>query len=39
VTSAAETNLLGTRTADLSLAGNKLKFELHPWRTNTFEIL
>ncbi len=39
VASATETNLLGAKIADVSSAGNKLKFELHPWRTNTLEVL
>ena len=39
VTSASETNLLGTKIADVSPSGNKLKFGLHPWKANTFEIL
>ena len=37
--SATETNLLGTKIADVPASGNKLKFELHPWRTNTFEVI
>jgi alpha-mannosidase len=39
VASAAETNLLGAKIGEVSSAGNQLKFALHPWRTNTFEIL
>ena len=39
VASASETNLLGTKVADVSSSGNKLKFGLHPWKANTFEIL
>jgi alpha-mannosidase len=39
VASASETNLLGKKIAEVSSSNNKLKFSLHPWRTNTFEIL
>ena len=39
VASAAETNLLGAKIGEVSSSGNQLKFALHPWRTNTFEIL
>ncbi len=39
VTSAAETNLLGTKIANIPASDNKLRFGLHPWRTNTFEVL
>ena len=38
VTKAAETNLLGTKIADVATSGNRLKLETHPWRTNTFRV-
>jgi alpha-mannosidase len=39
VTRATETNLLGAKIANVSSSGNKLTFELRPWRTSTFEVL
>jgi alpha-mannosidase len=39
VASATETNLLGAKIAEASSSGNTVRFELHPWRMNTFEIL
>jgi alpha-mannosidase len=39
VTSAAETNLLGAKIANIPASDNQVKFGLHPWRTNTFEIV
>jgi alpha-mannosidase len=39
VASASETNLLGKKIGEVSSSNNNLKFSLHPWRTNTFEIL
>ena len=39
VASASETNLVGKKIAEVPVSNNKLKFDLHPWRTNTFEVL
>jgi alpha-mannosidase len=38
VASASETNLLGVKVAGVSAKGNKLMFDLHPWKLNTLEI-
>jgi hypothetical protein len=37
--SASETNLLGSKIAEVRSSGSQLKFGLQPWRVNTFEIL
>jgi alpha-mannosidase len=39
VSGASETNLLGTKTAGLSPSGKTVKFELHPWKVTTCEIV
>jgi alpha-mannosidase len=39
IASASETNFLGTKLADIPSSGNTIKFGLHPWKVNTFEIL
>jgi alpha-mannosidase len=38
MTAASETNLLGEKTAEVSLSAGKLNFALQPWRVRTFEI-
>jgi alpha-mannosidase len=38
MTKASETNLLGTKIADVAASGNKLKFETYPWKVNTLHV-
>lgn len=38
VNGASETNLLGHKTAEVARTGNRLDFEIKPWRVHTFEV-
>jgi hypothetical protein len=38
VAAAAETNLLGSKVAEVSRRGNKLGFKIQPWKIRTFEV-
>jgi len=38
MTAASETNLLGKKSAEVSMTAGKLNFSLQPWRLRTFEI-
>lgn len=38
VTNACETNLLGTRVADVDREASQFHFSIHPWKIRTFEI-
>ena len=38
MTAASETNLLGKKSAEVSISAGKLNFSLQPWRLRTFEI-